>query len=116
MSGRDDKEQIPAAQTVANVPTALDNVETTESLAAQSTTDDAQTRNMVSAVLHPKAPPAESLHSVRVRRLVVGSFWTVVLLLGLPLWWYTTTVYRAELPVADMQAWATGQVHDGRLF
>lgn len=37
------------------------------------------------------------------------SFWAVVLLLGLPLWWFTTSIYRAPLPLREMQSWANGR-------
>ncbi|KAI8353867.1 phosphatidylinositol-glycan biosynthesis class S protein [Mortierella sp. GBAus27b] len=40
----------------------------------------------------------------RTRRLVLLSVWAVVLL-GLPLWWKTTRVYRAELPYEDIEHW-----------
>ncbi|KAF9407474.1 GPI transamidase component, partial [Podila epigama] len=41
----------------------------------------------------------------RTRRLVLLSVWTVVLL-GVPLWWKTTRVYRAELPQEDIEKWS----------
>ncbi|KAG0094019.1 hypothetical protein BGZ92_010031 [Podila epicladia] len=41
----------------------------------------------------------------RTRQLVLLSVWTVVLL-GLPLWWKTTRVYRAELPYQDINQWS----------
>ncbi|KAG0035105.1 hypothetical protein BGZ81_000659 [Podila clonocystis] len=41
----------------------------------------------------------------RTRQLVLLSVWTVVLL-GLPLWWKTTRVYRAELPYQDIEQWS----------
>ncbi|KAF9203540.1 hypothetical protein BGZ49_006295 [Haplosporangium sp. Z 27] len=40
----------------------------------------------------------------RSRRLILLSVWVVVLL-GLPLWWKTTRVYRAELPYEDIEQW-----------
>ncbi|KAI1321623.1 GPI transamidase component [Mortierella claussenii] len=40
----------------------------------------------------------------RARRLILLSVWAVVLL-GLPLWWKTTRVYRAELPFDDIEQW-----------
>ena len=41
---------------------------------------------------------------------MVGSFWLLVLLLGLPIWWHTTTIYRANLPLDRMLEWADGKV------
>ncbi|KAI9496455.1 phosphatidylinositol-glycan biosynthesis class S protein [Zychaea mexicana] len=41
-------------------------------------------------------------------RLVVASFWAFFLI-GLPFWWKTTEVYRANLPFADIESWRTGQ-------
>ncbi|KAF9341719.1 hypothetical protein BGZ91_003715 [Linnemannia elongata] len=38
------------------------------------------------------------------RRMVILSVWAVVLL-GLPLWWKTTRVYRAELPYDSIDQW-----------
>ncbi|KAF9922371.1 GPI transamidase component [Linnemannia zychae] len=40
----------------------------------------------------------------KTRRMVILSVWAVVLL-GLPLWWKTTRVYRAELPYDSIEEW-----------
>jgi Phosphatidylinositol-glycan biosynthesis class S protein len=40
---------------------------------------------------------------------VVASVWAVVLL-GLPLWWKTTAVYRAQLPFSQIDSWAERKV------
>lgn len=58
----------------------------------------------------PKTPPPDTPENARTRCLVVISFWSVVLLLGLPLWWLTTSIYRAPLPLKEMQSWASGRV------
>ena len=55
-------------------------------------------------------PPAESQEGIRVRSLVIASFWAVVICLGLPIWLWTTSVYRARLPLREMLAWADGKV------
>ncbi|KAL6887536.1 phosphatidylinositol-glycan biosynthesis class S domain-containing protein [Trichoderma longibrachiatum] len=57
----------------------------------------------------PALPPPEKPSAVRQRSYVVLSFWLVVLLLGLPIWWKTTAIYRAELPVDSMLKWADGK-------
>ncbi|KAI7831453.1 phosphatidylinositol-glycan biosynthesis class S protein [Gamsiella multidivaricata] len=40
----------------------------------------------------------------RSRRFILFSVWAVVIF-GLPLWWKTTRVYRAELPFEDIEKW-----------
>ncbi|KAI9662637.1 MAG: GPI transamidase component [Alyxoria varia] len=57
----------------------------------------------------PKAPPPESPESASTRRWTIFSFWLIVLTLGLPFWWKTTTVHRAALPLDSMNRWAEGQ-------
>lgn len=56
-------------------------------------------------------PPPESEESIWLRRAAILSFWAVVVLLGLPVWWKTTAIYRAELPLQDMTDWAEGKVN-----
>ncbi|KAI9475852.1 MAG: phosphatidylinositol-glycan biosynthesis class S protein [Benjaminiella poitrasii] len=46
-----------------------------------------------------------------VTRLVVFSFWIVVLL-GIPFWWKATEVYRANLPFTEIDAWYNKQACD----
>lgn len=55
------------------------------------------------------APPETVQHTLR-RRLIIFSFWAVVIFLGLPIWWRTTTVYRATLPLQQMLDWSDGIV------
>lgn len=57
-----------------------------------------------------KQPPPEKPADIRRRTLVIVSFWLIVLCLGLPIWWQTTTIYRAKLPLDDMLDWADGRV------
>ncbi|KAH0560051.1 hypothetical protein GP486_003430 [Trichoglossum hirsutum] len=64
---------------------------------------------VVTNVETPKKPPPEPAESVRIRTLVVFSFWAVVIFLGLPIWWKTTAIYRAKLPLKDMMEWADGK-------
>jgi len=57
-----------------------------------------------------KQPPPEKASDVRRRSYIILSFWLIVLCLGLPIWWKTTTIYRADLPVQEMLDWADGKV------
>ncbi|KAJ2728310.1 GPI transamidase component [Coemansia sp. BCRC 34962] len=52
---------------------------------------------------------AKTIISVQNDRRVVLASILLLLLLGLPLWWTTTRVYRAELPVTEIASFAPGQ-------
>ncbi|WAO93564.1 Hypothetical protein NCS54_01111500 [Fusarium falciforme] len=54
-------------------------------------------------------PPPEKPSDITRRTRVVVSFWLIVLCLGLPIWWKTTTIYRANLPLDGMLEWAEGK-------
>ncbi|KAI9896295.1 hypothetical protein N3K66_008467 [Trichothecium roseum] len=56
-----------------------------------------------------KGPPPEKPSDIRRRTWIVFSFWVLVLLVGLPIWWQTTTIYRASLPLDGMLRWADGK-------
>ncbi|KAF1366125.1 hypothetical protein EJ07DRAFT_93639 [Lizonia empirigonia] len=56
------------------------------------------------------SPPPESKEGTWLRRAAILSFWTVVVLIGLPVWWKTTAIYRAELPLQGMTDWAEGKI------
>lgn len=71
---------------------------------------DAAPDKAVDAVNVVTPPPPESSQSITTRRLVILSFWAVAILLGLPLWFKTTTIYRASLPLQQMLDWADGKV------
>ncbi|CAG8531297.1 2475_t:CDS:10 [Ambispora leptoticha] len=45
----------------------------------------------------------------RTRRLILISFWAVILL-ALPLWWKTTEIYRAQLPFTEIEQWSGWEV------
>src|SRR5271169_5750554 len=64
----------------------------------------------VSAAPKKREPPPESPESAWLRTLVIFSFWAIVLFLGLPIWWRTTAIYRARLPLSQMMDWADGKV------
>lgn len=72
--------------------------------------DVSLSKNIVEAVTAPKNPPPETVQSTWIRRLVLLSFWAVAVFFGLPVWWKTTTVYRAPLPYQQMLDWADGKV------
>ena len=57
-----------------------------------------------------KQPPPETAESIWTRTRIVLSFWAVILLLGLPMWWKTTSIYRAQLPFQEMLDWDQGTV------
>src|SRR5437762_1686234 len=52
-----------------------------------------------------RQPPPEAEAQILTRRLVIAAFWAVALFLGLPIWWRTTSVYRAYLPLEAMLEW-----------
>ncbi|KAL2194104.1 phosphatidylinositol-glycan biosynthesis class S protein [Corynascus similis CBS 632.67] len=56
-----------------------------------------------------KQPPPEKPSDVRRRSHIILSFWLIVLCLGLPIWWKTTTIYRADLPLQEMLDWSDGK-------
>ncbi|KAG8168004.1 hypothetical protein KVR01_003693 [Diaporthe batatas] len=62
-----------------------------------------------SASSRRREPPPERPSDSRRRSLVILSFWVVVLCLGLPVWWQTTTIPRARLPLDEMMDWAAGK-------
>lgn len=49
------------------------------------------------------ATPPESPSEARFKSRVVWSFWVIILVLGLPTWWATTSIERASLPLQSMQ-------------
>lgn len=69
----------------------------------------------VSAVKRKKEPPPESTEEIKIRSLVIFSFWAIVLFLGLPIWWRTTAIYRAKLPLNQMMDWADGRVRSSNI-
>jgi GPI-anchor transamidase subunit S len=72
--------------------------------------DEDAPANAVTAVVSKKEPPPEKPESIRLRGYVILSFWAIVILVGLPIWWWTTTIYRASLPLDQMMDWAEGRV------
>lgn len=60
-------------------------------------------------------PPPEKPSAIYTRSKVVAAFWAVIIFLGFPIWWKTTSIYRAELPIQDMLDWAGGKVTPTKL-
>ncbi|KAG9304213.1 hypothetical protein G9A89_019775 [Geosiphon pyriformis] len=50
-----------------------------------------------------------------MRRLIILSFWVVVLV-GLPFWWKTTEIYRAQLPFSEIEEWEVFELEFPLLF
>ncbi len=57
-----------------------------------------------------KQPPPESNEGIRVRQSVILSFWAIVIIFGIPIWLWTTSIHRARLPLQEMADWAEGRV------
>ncbi|QSS48902.1 GPI transamidase component PIG-S [Histoplasma capsulatum var. duboisii H88] len=51
----------------------------------------------------------EKPEDIRTRTLVISAFWAIIIFLGLPMWWRTTSIYRARLPLDVMKDWADGK-------
>lgn len=84
---------------------------------AQPSLGASEAPDLVSADKPPMAatkaqsgPPPEKPETVRIKFLVMLSFWAVIACLGLPMWWKTTSIYRARLPLQEMIDWADGTV------
>ncbi|KAK6949672.1 hypothetical protein Daesc_009756 [Daldinia eschscholtzii] len=86
-----------------------DNISSESKPAAAIDSDSSETNDEASSLLTPKQPPPEKPEDIRRRSYIVASFWFIVLFLGLPIWWKTTTIYRADLPLSQMMDWADGR-------
>lgn len=62
------------------------------------------------SAIDQKRPPPEKPGSRYTRTFVIVSFWLVVILLGIPVWIWTTSIHRARLPLEEMREWADGKV------
>lgn len=63
------------------------------------------------ASITTRKPPPETSNQIHVRTLVIIAFWAIVILLGLPIWWWTTSIHRSRLPLLEMLEWADGKVN-----
>ncbi|KAI3319285.1 phosphatidylinositol-glycan biosynthesis class S protein [Xylariaceae sp. AK1471] len=90
---------------------------TTTTTATASATQDTNTdiattiieTNSSDSTTKTKPPPPEKTAHIFRRSLIIASFWFIVLCLGVPIWWNTTTIYRANLPLGQMMNWADGK-------
>lgn len=57
-----------------------------------------------------RAPPPETSEAIHTRFKVIAAFWAVIIFFGFPIWWKTTSIYRAHLPIQEMVDWADGKV------
>ncbi|CCU74645.1 putative GPI transamidase [Blumeria hordei DH14] len=84
-----------------------------------STEDEKEDMRKDSKSVHSfvkKEPPPEKLESIKTRSTIILSFWVIILAVGIPIWWVTTAIYRASLPLDQMMDWANGRVLDPREF
>lgn len=58
-----------------------------------------------------RVPPPETSEAIQTRLRVIAAFWAVIIFLGFPIWWKTTSIYRAHLPIQEMVEWDDGKVH-----
>ncbi|KAK4124283.1 hypothetical protein N657DRAFT_663396 [Parathielavia appendiculata] len=75
----------------------------------ESSSTSAITLSNNDGVQGKKQPPPEKPSDIRRRSHIILSFWLIVLCLGLPIWWKTTTIYRADLPLQEMLDWSDGK-------
>lgn len=111
----------PAHHDETALPTSSTELRTDPSLAVPVSSDGsenigmapiAKTTKIITTTqtkLRKEAPP-EKLSDIQRRSWVIVSFWLIVLCLGLPIWWKTTAIPRANLPLAEMMDWADGKV------
>ena len=89
---------------------AAKQVPVTKGLGAKDPGDQFAPAKPANVASTKKEPPPEKAESIRLRYLVLLSFWAIIILLGLPIWWKTTSIYRAQLPMDEMMDWADGKV------
>lgn len=82
----------------------------------EGTNDQFAPANAANVASTKKEPPPEKPESIRLRYQVLLSFWAIIILLGLPIWWATTSIYRAPLPMEQMMDWADGKVSSAIKF
>jgi hypothetical protein len=76
----------------------------------QTTAQPSSHPTMSSKASSRQLPPPEKPEATRTRFRVIAAFWAVIIFLGFPIWWKTTSIYRAHLPIQEMVDWANGKV------
>lgn len=87
-----------------------DEVDAKLDVGAQSAKAESDKVSVANLVKSKKQPPPEAPEGIRIRTAIVLSFWFVILAFGLPIWWKTTAIYRANLPLTEMVEWSEGKV------
>lgn len=90
-----------------------DGSSSTKEIQSSSTSskEEARPSKVVSvASSQQKRPPPEPRDHIRRRLYIILSFWAIVIFLGLPIWRWSTSIYRAKLPLREMMEWADGKV------
>lgn len=80
------------------------------------TTTTTTTIEMSSKTSAQRVPPPEKPEAIWTRSKVIMAFWAVIFFLGFPIWWKTTSIYRARLPFQEMIDWADGKVGINQLI
>lgn len=70
----------------------------------QSASDASSTPSTMAKPAANSGPPPEKPAETRMRSLIIVAFWVVIVFLGLPMWWKTTSIYRADLPLDEMSS------------
>ncbi|KAI0547016.1 phosphatidylinositol-glycan biosynthesis class S protein [Xylaria curta] len=101
----------------ASAPSEAETAATTATPPEQDATatepNGSESTTTTTTVTKPKSkykppPPEQESHIFR-RSLIIASFWLLVLCLGIPIWWKTTSIHRASLPLNQMMDWANGK-------
>ncbi|PYH33296.1 uncharacterized protein BO87DRAFT_397838 [Aspergillus neoniger CBS 115656] len=87
----------------------IDHVAMTAKNDPQTSPQTVSNHTMTTTTPTPRLPPPEKPEAIRTRFKVIAAFWAVIIFLGFPIWWKTTSIYRASLPVSDMIDWADGK-------
>ncbi|OJI82346.1 hypothetical protein ASPTUDRAFT_934590 [Aspergillus tubingensis CBS 134.48] len=87
----------------------IDHVAMTAKNDPQTSPQTVSDHTMTTTTPTSRLPPPEKPEAIRTRFKVIAAFWAVIIFLGFPIWWRTTSIYRASLPVPDMIDWADGK-------